>query len=257
MGHNSGMNIAFDIGGTNMRIAAAAGDALQEVRKIPTPKDPREGVDAFIQAVRAMASDGIQAIGGGIAADYIRDGVLSGATNLQEWNGLDLRREFDAAFHAPAHIVNDTVAAGVGEKARGAGRGYARVAYLTVSTGVGGACIGEDIDASPILRELQERIGDLESQISGTAVRRKFGIEPKDLASFEERARLADILAAALGEIEAAWRPEIFVLGGSMIVGVNPIPLERVREKFSAVPVKMAELGDHSGLVGGAILAMR
>jgi len=251
------MNIVFDIGGTNMRIATTEGDVLKEIRKIPTPKDPRSGLEAFTRVARELASDGVDAIGGGIAADYIRDGVLSGASNLPEWNGVDLAHEFDSVFHAPVSIVNDTVAAGIGEKTKGAGRGHERVAYMTVSTGVGGTCIGEDIGASPILRELQELIGDLESQISGTAIRKKFGIEPKDLDSLEERNALADILAEALKKIAGAWQPDIFVLGGSMILGVNPIPLERVREKFSVVPASMAELGDQSGLIGGAVLAMR
>jgi hypothetical protein len=40
-----------------------------------------------------------------------------------------------------------------------------------------------------------------------------------------------------------------------MIVGINPIPLERVREKFTAVPVQMAALGDNGGLMGAMILA--
>ena len=85
-------------------------------------------------------------------------------------------------------------------------------------------------------------------------MQKKFGIHPKDLDSLEERNKLADILARGLSEIYEKWKPDVFVIGGSMIVGVNPIPLERVCEKFTAVPVKMAELGDNGGLIGGAIL---
>lgn len=249
------MNIVFDIGGTNMRIAAANGDVLEEVRKVPTPKDPYAGIESFVKTAQELVPGPITALGGGIAADYIRDGVLSGATNLPSWNGLDLIRALDSALHVPAVVVNDTVAAAVGERAQGAGRGFARVAYMTVSTGVGATCVADDLSASPILRELQERIGDLESRISGTAVRKKFGIEPKELDSLEERNKLADTLAEALIQIIEAWRPEVFVLGGSMILGVNPIPIERVQEKCPALPIKKAELGDNCGLIGGAILA--
>jgi predicted NBD/HSP70 family sugar kinase len=251
------MNIVFDIGGTNMRVAAAQNGELGEIRKVPTPKDPKEGVALFIQIAHELSGTVVGALGGGIAADYIHDGVLSGATNLPQWNGINLVQQLTAALNASVAIVNDTVAAGLGEKMKGAGKGYGRVAYMTVSTGVGAACIGDDPMESPILREVELSIGHLEPQISGTAVRKKFGIDPKDLNSLDERSELADILAAGLGEIAEAWRPDVFVIGGSMIVGVNPIPLERVREKFSAVPVRMAELGDNGGLIGGAILAMQ
>lgn len=252
------MNIAFDIGGTNMRIATAEGGVLGEIRKVPTPKNPHDGITLFVQIVRELTGDTVvRAVAGGIAADRIQDGVIAGATNVPEWNGVNLVQEFQTTLHAPISIVNDTVAAGLGEKEQGAGKGFASVAYMTVSTGVGGACIKVDVNQSPVLRALQSQLGDLESQISGTAVRKKFGIEPKDLDSLEERNKLADILAHALVTIEAAWKPDVFVLGGSMIVGVNPIPLERVRELFSSVPVRMAELGDTGGLVGGAILAER
>ena len=251
------MNIVFDIGGTNMRVAAAQGRVLGEMRKVPTPKDPHEGASLFTTIARELAGGDIQAVAGGIAADRITDGILSGATNLQAWNGFNLVGEFRGALNAPVCIVNDTVAAGVGEKEMGAGKSFEKVAYLTVSTGVGGTCIGEDPLQSPVLRDIQAQVGDLESQISGTAVRKKFGIEPKELDSLEERNKLADILAQALHTIHGIWRPDVFVLGGSMILGVNPIPLEQVYKGFDVVPVKMALLGDSMGLMGGAVLAER
>jgi len=106
---------------------------------------------------------------------------------------------------------------------------------------------------------------DLESLVSGTAVRKKYGIEPKDLGSLDIRNGLADTLAEGLRQVIARWAPETIVLGGSMIVGINPIPLARVEETLSTllkggstVPrIKMAELGDNGGLWGGIALLKR
>lgn len=254
------MNIVFDIGGTKMRVAAADGDVVGEMRKIPTPQDPQEGIAAFAALAREVAGGTFDSAAGSIAADRVdADGVLHRAKNLSRWQDTPFVRQLAEALGVPVVAANDAAVVGLGELRKGAGRGFDRIAYLTVSTGVGGALVsGEaDIGATPLLGDLTLAVGDLEQQISGTAVKQKFGIEPKDLDSLEERTKLADILAAGLAEIADAWHPDAFIIGGSMIVGVNPIPLDYVRTKFSAVPVKMAELKDDGGLIGGAILAMQ
>ena len=101
----------------------------------------------------------------------------------------------------------------------------------------------------------------LEDLVSGTAVRKKFGVHPKDLSSLPEREKLADTLAEGLRLTLLRWPTGLFVIGGSMIVGQNPIPLDRVRAALAAslqdhnVPeIKMAELGDNGGLWGGIAL---
>ncbi len=254
------MNIVFDIGGTNMRVASAVGDVLGEIRKVPTPPDPIEGIKVFTTLAHKIAGESIEHAAGSIAADRIdENGVLHGARKLTLWNETPFIKDLSDALAAPVTAANDGIIVGLGELRKGGGRGFQSIAYITVSTGVGGALMtGEDdIGTAPILGELTLGVGSLEDQISGTAITKKFGIHPKELDSLEERNKLADILAAGLSEIAAFWKPHAFVIGGSMIVGVNPIPLERVREKFTAVPVKMAELGDNGGLIGGAILAMQ
>jgi glucokinase len=252
------MNIVFDIGGTNMRVAAAEGEVLGEVRKVPTPKDAREGVALFIDTARAILGDRkIEAAAGCFAGKIDANGELHGARNLRGWHGTNIVKEFSDGLGTPVRLLNDAILAGYGEAHAGAGIRFSRIAYITVSTGVGGALIQEDLPNSPQLADVQLKIGDLEDQISGTAVSEKFGIHPRELDSIDERNKLADILAAGLAELADVWKPDVFVIGGSMIIGINPIPLERVREKFDAVPVIMAELGDNGGLIGGAILAMQ
>jgi glucokinase len=251
------MNIVFDIGGTNMRVAAAQEGKLGEIKKVPTPQDPKEGIATFTKIVEELrGGNAIVAIAGAFAGRVSGQGVITGANNLLQWEGHNVS-ELGTTFNVPISAANDCIVVGLGELHRGAGQGYSTLAYVTVSTGVGGAFVvkGTPVLTSPILGDLKLAVGDLEPQISGTAVQKKFGIHPKDLESLEERNKLADILAEGLAEIAEIWKPEVFVIGGSMIVGINPIPLERVREKFTAVPVQMAALGDNGGLMGAMILA--
>lgn len=259
------MNIVFDIGGTKMRVARARGREVGDIQKVPTPRDPQEGLAMLIKLIRAEAgSEKIAAIAGCIAGSVNEEGVISDARNLPTWEGMNLMRELSQEFHAPVRVVNDAGAAGLGEAVVGGGVGGSTVVYVTVSTGVGGARIVDGrIDAAGGIGHTRVGDSDLEDSVSGTAVRKKFGIEPKDLSSIEVRNKLADILAEGLVLIAKQWTPDTIVLGGSMIVGVNPIPLERTAEALAKLlpgdpvqpAVKMAQLRDDGGLHGAAIIA--
>ena len=50
------MKIAFDIGGTNMRVALVSEDGIGDVRKIPTPRDPKEAVAKLAELARDAAA---------------------------------------------------------------------------------------------------------------------------------------------------------------------------------------------------------
>lgn len=251
------MNIVFDIGGTNTRVATATGENLGEIRKVPTQKNIEAAVQEFVSiAAELRGGAPITGAAGCVSGSVSVAGVISDARNLPGWEGVNIAKKFSEALGVPTIVVNDAGAVGLGEAVCGAGIGARVVGYITVSTGVGGARIVEkQIDSAGGIGWTPVGESDLESLVSGTAITKKFGIHPKDLASLDERNKLADFLAEGLSKIYEKWRPDVFVLGGSMIVGKNPIPLERVREKFTTVPVKMAELGDNGGLIGGAILA--
>jgi len=253
----------MDIGGTNMRVAAVAGDVLGDVKKIKTPQDPKEGVARFVALARECAGDGqITAVAGCVSGSVSDKGVISDARNLRAWEGMNIVRELTEAFGVPAQVVNDAALAGLGEAHAGAGRGAKSLAYVTVSTGVGGGWIVEGkIAAAGGVAGIKINGTDLEDLVSGTAVTKKFGIHPKDLDSLEERNKLADMLAEGLRVLIERWPSEAIVLGGSMIVGVNPVPIPRVQvslnELFTKDPkpvIKMAELGDSGGLTGGIAL---
>ncbi len=255
------MQIVTDIGGTNMRVAAVTEDALGDIKKVPTPKNPAEGIAALIALARECAHDGnISAIAGCVAGSVSDEGVISDARNLRAWEGMNIAQQLSSAIGAPVRVVNDAALAGLGEAYRGAGKGAKSLAYVTVSTGVGGGWIVDgNIAAAGGVASIKIKGTDLEDLVSGTAVTKKFGIHPKDLDSIEERNALADTLAEGLRVVVERWSPQIIVLGGSMIVGVNPIPIARVQESLSKLSpkppvIKMAELGDNGGLWGALAL---
>ncbi len=263
------MNIVFDIGGTKRRAANVVGEVVGDVIKIPTPQDPTEAIQKMVSMAREVAAGGsIKRVAVSIRG-IMFDGAFWRDSMLPQWEGLRLKDQLQLALGAPVEVRNDAAVIGLGEYHAGAGNGSKIMAYVTVSTGVGGArIVNGAIDKYTYGFEIgRQYIGDfmLEELVSGSAVRKKFGIEPKDLESLDERNTLADILALGLYNTVMHWSPDTIVLGGSMIIGTNPIPLDRVRESlterlslFPKAPViTMAKLGDDGGLVGAAILASK
>lgn len=259
------LHIVFDIGGTKIRVAKAGESTISNIQKIATPSDSNEGIAKLIELIKKGArGEEVQALAGCIAGSVNEKGEISDARNLHTWEGTNIVQSLSDAFGVPVRVVNDAAAAGLGEAHGGAGKGASVLVYVTVSTGVGGArIVNGSIDAAGGIGHIRIGDSDLESLVSGTAVKKKFGIEPKDLESPEERNKLADILAEGLSILVEKWSPDTIVLGGSMIVGVNPIPLERTAESLAKrlvmypkpPVVKMAELGDNGGLEGARILA--
>src|SRR3989344_654752 len=252
------MYIVADIGGTNMRVAAASTDGLGDIQKVPTPENPSEGIPKFVELAHACAKGvEIAAVVGDVAGGVRDSGEISDARNLRAWEGTNIVKALSEALGVPVYMVNDAALVGLGEATSGAGRGAKALMYITVSTGVGGAWIvdGKITGAGGVAGTKIDGT-DLEDLVSGTAVTKRFGIHPKDLVSIEERNALADILAKGLRIIGEQWPSDTIVLGGSMIVGENPIPIARVQETLNKlIPtdrtpplLKMAELGDDGGL---------
>jgi len=270
------MYILFDIGGTKMRLAASRdAETFEDPVIVDTPQTFEEGIALFKKTALELAGgEEIKAMSGGIAGPFDKkQGALVNSPNLPDWIGKPLREELGEACGARVFIENDSAIVGLGETVAGAGRGHEVVAYLTVSTGVGGArIVGGKIDEASVGFEPGHQIidpdkslcpecegNDLESYISGKAIERRFGMKPYEVMDknlWDEE--LPKLLAYGLNNIIVHWSPDAVVLGGSMIVGDPAISVSRtesyLRETLKIFPkipaVKKAELGALGGLHG-------
>jgi glucokinase len=268
------MYILFDIGGTNMRIAATRdGESFSEPVVISTPKLFEDGMELLASYAKKLSSgEKIEGIVGGVAGTLSRDkGTLIASPNLPRWIGNPLRGKLRDLLDAPVYIENDAAMVGLGEATYGAGKGFDVVAYLTISTGVGGArIIHNTIDEASNGFEPGHEIidpdntlcpecegNDLESYISGTAVSKRFGKKPYEILDPQIWDQMAKFLAYGLNNVIAFWSPNVIVLGGSMMKKVG-IPVEGVRKHLQeifritpAIPqIEKAQLGDLGGLWG-------
>jgi len=278
------MYILFDIGGTKMRVVAADREKfLGEPVVVETPKDFNDGLDTLKRIVdnlsQGLNSDGraVTAIVGGIAGplDTNRT-MLVNSPNLGDWVGHDIKDALHTAYKVPVELENDAALVGLGEAHFGAGRGKSIIAYLTVSTGVGGARIVDGkIDRSALGFEPGHQIidpdnslcptcdgNDLEAYVSGTAIEKRFGVKPYEIHDDAVWDELAKFLAYGLNNTIVYWSPDIVVLGGSMMKEVG-IPVPAVRKHLAEIlkifpnppAIEKAELGDFGGLYGALAYA--
>lgn len=252
-------SILFDIGATKTRVAFS--DNLikfEEPTIFQTKRDYEEWLGEFLRVVKDLSKDrSIFKMVGGMSR------------NIFEGDYGRLKKDLEASSLGEVEVLveNDSAMVGLGEAVFGAGRGFEIVAYMTVSTGVGGArIVAGKVDKKSVGFEPGKQIVDieeglnktLEDLISGRALGERTGQNPKEINDPKVWDDLAQKLAVGLNNIIVEWSPEVVVLGGSMITGDPAIPLDKaegylkeILKIFGELPViKKAELGDFGGLWG-------
>ncbi len=141
--------IAVDLGGTQIR-AATCDLQGRFLRRAEHPTKAEEGLEAvlvrivgLVEEVRAgLPKDRVLGVGVGSPGpvDPLA-GVIISPPNLPGWYEVPLRSLLEERLGLPVRLANDANAAALGEWAFGAGRNYRNIAYVTISTGIGGGII--------------------------------------------------------------------------------------------------------------------
>lgn len=271
-----------------MRLAKSIGsDSFEDAMVVQTPRDYPDGIKLFKKfSKRENISGNIKAVIGGIAGPLNKEKTATAKPpNLPGWRMKPIKKDLEDLFKVPVFLENDADIAGLGEAMFGAGKGYDIVAYLTISTGVGGGRIVKgkidansmgfevghqivDADSSliPEMKKFEKQIkekgwnfGSLSSYVSGSAIKMRYGKEPKEITDENVWEESAKILAIGLNNTIVHWSPDAVILGGSMM---NRISIDRVKFHLKQTlkifvnhpEIKKAELGDQSGLYGALAL---
>jgi len=266
--------IGVDLGGTQLRAALAdeQGQLFDEVRvRTLVDEGPAAVIDriiACIERVRAALPEGGALVGIGVGAPGPLDpfeGVMLDPPTLPGWDGLPLRAMLAERTGLPVELGNDANAAVLGEWRYGAGRGCRNLAYVTVSTGIGGGIIADGrllLGYRGAVTEIGNQIIDAGSRAfwedlaSGSGLAHAaaaamiddpasmlHGIATPECVTAADVARAADagdVLAQRLMEREGdligiglvnllhMYAPELILVGGSVVLH-NPWLLDRAR----------------------------
>jgi glucokinase len=141
----------IDLGGTKILVLIAAGDGrvLGQARVATLAAQGPDAIIARIaDAVHAAAADARVDVASlraaGVSAPGpidIVDGVITDPPNLPGWHNVPLAKTLHERLGIPTLLENDANCQAVAEHQYGAGRGYAHMIFVTVSTGIGGGLI--------------------------------------------------------------------------------------------------------------------
>ncbi len=258
------MILLFDIGGTKSRFAIynEGENSFSEPLIIDTPTHYSEGILAFNECVKKVTQGKKidKAIGG--FPGIIDEEKVYVSPNLKDYEGKLLGYELERIFGVKPIIENDASLATLGEAVYGAGKGFEIVAYITISTGIGGGLVidkkiqkqryGFEPGHQIINYKTREVLHDL---ISGTALSKKYNKPAKEIKEPEVYEWLSEILGVALTNTILHWSPDVVVLGGSITKDIDIGEVEdQIKQNlhiFPSIPkIKRAELGSYNGLWG-------
>jgi predicted NBD/HSP70 family sugar kinase len=239
------MYILFDIGGTRSRFAMSVDlESFDEPIIVRTPASYEEAKKVWQQTLKEMiGSETVLGVCGGIAG-VLNDGRtgLVTAPHLVNWQDKPLTRDLEDITHAHVHLRNDTEIVGLGEATFGAGQGSTIMVYITVSTGVGGArIVNQVIDYSTYGFEFGHHIIDwnsgrtLEETISGSAMEAEFDCNILDVPEGVWHSR-AKAVAAGVYNAMLHWSPDSIVLGGSMITKPIGFKITDIEAELKKLP---------------------
>ena len=269
------MYLLFDIGGTNLRLANSPdGKTVTQIHYEATPKNPSEAIRSII-AYSHKNGKKLSGVAGGIPGPMdAGKTMIMNAPNLPGWVKYPLRDTLAEKLGTQVLLENDAALAGLGEAVFGAGQGKKIVAYLTISTGIGGTrIVNSQIDSSSLGFEPGHHTihpdgflcgcgskGHLEAYASGTGLKKQFGQpahEIKDPAIWKQ---VCGHLAVGLNNVLCFWSPDIIVLGGSLMkslsIDILTEELKNLKPVFPNIPpLAKANLGNDSGLYGALAYA--
>lgn len=258
------MFLLFDIGGTTTRMALShTGEAVDETELFPTNHNFNEAM-AYMKQIADKFSKGekFHAVVGGVRAYNKMKGQLFHQPNFPMWEDEPLLQTMKDMW-GDVHLLNDAAVVGLGEAIYGAGKGHDIVAYVTLSTGVGGARIvhGKIDDArygfepGNMLMGREGGVEYLERLISGSALQKKYGVIATNITDEVVWEEVIEVLSIALNNISVLWSPDVIVLGGSVPQKLDISKVEAALKQhlkiYPEIPlVVKAQLDEAGGLYG-------
>lgn len=240
--------LGIDIGGTGIKgapVNTETGQLTQERFRIPTPKPATPKAVAKVVKEIVKHFDWQGPIGCTFPA-RIKDGVAKTAANVDKsWLGTNVEALIRTKTGCPTVVLNDADAAGVAEKAFGAGKDRnGMVLLLTFGTGIGSALFYNNVLVpNTELGHIELHGGEAEHYAADSA-RKKKGLKWEKWAR-----RVQDYLE----HIEFVLGPDLIIIGG----GVSKPSRKEKYFGFLKTDADLvtAQLQNDAGIIGGAYRA--
>ncbi|HBF68912.1 MAG TPA: hypothetical protein DDW20_06375 [Firmicutes bacterium] len=271
--------LAFDIGGTNIRIAKINKDLkIEKIEKVSTP---RNDVNAFFDAIDNLLKhfdlSDVSAIGAGVPGVVDREnGVIIDLPNVGIKN-IEFRKHFLEKYNLQTFIRNDAEVACLAESYAGKGKDYERVFFITISTGLGGAMCINNVNQDYITEightayKYKDIISEYEYLSCGTGLVHLASLNGLNIKCAKEFFELLDkkdekallvknewlkILTDFLNLIENSYMPEIYCVTGGVMKSKKYF-FEDLKEKNKDKNIVECYFEEDAGIIGAAIYAFK
>ncbi len=269
------MYISIDIGKSNTRVASSKDlRVVHKIEKFPTPEDLMTAKFAIKEAVfKVSDAETVKYACLGIPGIIDKvNGVFYKLSVYEELNGQPYQALLQDCIQGPeVFIENDAFLGGYGEAVSGSGKEFNIVAFLTLSTGVGGARIPfKEVDQSYYYMEPGHQIivengrvdpvcgqaGCLQAYCSGTAFEAIYNVKPQNCSDDKIWNEFSGHLASGIINVISMWSPEVVVIGGGVSEKFDffyPGLIDSLnKQNFFPLPeIRKAAFGDESGIHGG------
>lgn len=277
------LSIGIEIGGTKTQVGIGSAETGLLPKGILRKQVQREhGAEGIRHDIVSMVDELLVSkqltradickvgIGFGGILDSVR-GVTLKSYQIEGWTNFPLKEWAEQKWGRPVFIENDASTAGLGESIHGYGRGYSRVFYITIGSGVGGGWIlngkvdrGQGLGAAEIghmwMPDPQAgALTELEQICSGWAIgrRARFAVSDGDSLMKEiagsvdlidakvvyDAAERGDIIAgrilqetcqtlgAGISNVVALLHPERVIIGGGVSL-MGPLFWDALQAEF-------------------------
>lgn len=218
------MYLTIDVGGTKILLARMNHDGqIEESIKIPTPKEYSEFKELLAENIAKITTTPWELVCIAAPGKIDREtGVVLAFGNI-DWVNVPIKEDVKNITNCEVLIENDAKLAALSE-ARRLSPPRKKVVYLTVSTGIGGGTVinnvlDPDLIDAEVGHMLFERDGQLvkwQSFASGKAIVKRFGKMASEIDDPEIWKIISRDLAIGIIDIAANIQPDIIIIGGGV-----------------------------------------
>lgn len=273
--------IGVDFGATNMRAGLVGyhGNLINQSARSTQVRQPAQQIIRNLVGMLKLIGrmDEIAGIGLGVPGPLdIGRGRILNPPNLPTLHSFDLINQLRSQFPCPVAMDNDANCALLGEAWLGAAKSYRDVIMLTLGSGIGGAMIEQgrikhgsagSMEFGHLVNRRSDskcecgQIGCLEADLGGLAIQKRYHRSLRDIFKGADEGQASDekifqqwitALISGLSQLEAKYRPALFILGGGVsndFAQLKPRLLREIETK-----VVKAKLGGEAGIFGAAKL---
>jgi glucokinase len=233
------MYIAFDIGGTNIRISSykeltPESFAQKIVLKSADNQSYTDALATFVKTIKDLVgNESVDGIGISMsgAIDPL-EGRINQSDAFLDWSGKAFARDLGEVFNCTAKIENDAVTAGLAERVYGAGKNFTSIGFIIVGTGVGAVRIqnfqektlvfptefGHTIVIADGEKCVCGQRGCIEAYASGKGLHSFYGQEASTLDNKEAWVVLSRLMTQSLMNFLLLHPVKAFIFGGGLAI---------------------------------------